>query len=1351
MASRSYSLEKKLVAIPLVKGMNTKVADQVLPFGELNEVADGQFTLAGEIRKRKGFHELSNTVPAIVPGDTASTVDAGKAIASYKDELVVFDGRHGYSKTSVDDEWVNKGAITGCTLAVDRIEAGTSLVQTSAHIAQANNFEVQVWSEVDPTEAAFNDGTFSGITPEVSTIPTNPVFVGGGNDDVDSLGWYTGTVARTYRILIIDDAGPADTYKWFFTDAGEAEEEGIPAPVAIPGTSEIALNDGVQIAFGSTTGHDKDAQWTFSVPAGSPRFTLNGMTDHNFSIGGQLELNFTEADWTDEAARITAVPSKDTATVEVSEPVEFDPAVIPAGGVATIPVGKAIFWRTYAKVIDKTTKTEVIAKTLINVFPTGNSMYNIPRAQVCASGRYVFIFVHVGSGRVKHTTIDTGATGAISAALNPSLLTNSPGETFLVDVEYPVWVIEGVNNASLTNGLCVFRHITDDGGGGENLRLSYFTVNAGTGAIAEKAGAPGAPVIFAPAVHFPFPGSTAVGFPEEGYVGPSATAKQSMQLVGDLMLKAVTREGEAGSNQDYISIGYTQSASKVGDGGSSDEPNGIKLRVYNNALSLAFSGEQEASFGGVSTAFEDADNPGYLLVNGTAGGSTAVLADGMIRFFLTISANHGNNRSRAPKWFVNAYDYNTAAGITDKNLNLHGCTVTTDCFSPNGKDLLFGVGYAMRSNSIGTGDAGVSAFNNSVGLLMTHQGEVIAKTATGAGPWSQEKDFRFLTYSEFARLHFMYGVTRVVTETPTMFRYGTSIYNGVTIDRNGTTLTAMDAGVGELDYDPRRYLPSVEANGSLKIAGGILWDYSGDYFKEDNFFWYPEIQGVDVGSGGDLEGYYAYRAVYEWTDQNGQVQQSNPSLPVSTQELEAPGKQVSLSVYTLTATYKKDATTLQYPNRAVAVNWGARSEVKIVLYRTLNLGGEATETITTGYLRCAEALLDRSERFQTIVDNLSDAKLSDNGPLYTNGGNFGNICPPSQYDIALWKSRVFLATTENTLWFSKEFAKDVETEFSDFFVRPVANRAEKVHGICPNLEHLLVFGEHDGYYLSGEGPNDAGVGASFSPLRIFSPGQGLLEGGCRVETPEGVFFQTRQGLMLARRDMSVEYKGAKAEEYISNVDQAGAALSTSANYLADGVVVEAEHEVRFTQKGTRQLLIYNYLFDQWARWIMPMASLNSVGSIVQNGTHYRLAVDGIAHQQQAAAWFDIADGVPRTYGVSIATGWISLGTLQRLGRVYRIMFVGEFGDTSTPFLVVGTDYDDGSLVAIEKSAPAGTTVFQLVAKLPKQKLKALQFLFYEKPGALSAFDWRIQSIALLVGLKEEGASSKLPTTQQIVP
>ena len=1316
------ALEKKIIGLPIAKGTNEKISDRVLPLGELADAKNVQFLKGGEAKKRKGFWSLSNTVPAL--SDSATTVSVGKAVAAYGDEVLAFDGRYGYTKTSDDDNWVNKGTVVGCTLERERTAADSNLVQTATQITQSGDFEVHVWSEIDPSETTTRTVDFTSVTPKAPTtigaITYDPVG-GSALNDMSTGGTYTNTERLLYEI-VLNTTGTPDIFQW--RTQNDAGTWGSYATLNCTTTPQT-LNEGVTVQFAANTGHTRLDAWRFY--AGYGAVDINGATDHNFSPGGKVTEAFVHADWTDGDYRVSAVTSTSAYTLDFTGK--------PAPEAATAGTGTLInahSWRTYAKVIDKTTRAEIVGKKLINLFVTNNSVHNVPRAQVLSIGRFVYIFVHVGSGRVKHLLLDTNAGLSSTIVPGAALTDGASGVTFSVDQTYPHWHVAPTNyiEGASANGFVLLRRLDDTG---QKLRLSTWKANASTGVFTGGGeGEQSTPEVvkISDAIHFHDPNlmTSAGSSSTEEYT----TDTEQIEVAGGLMLSVVRPHGS--SNDLYVCVGYTKSGDFSSGVGTADEPNGVMLNVYDSDLDR-LGASNLATIDGGSTSFVDASASGYLLLNGCAGVGARQSTDNKIRFFVTMIKNTTAMRQRSQRHLICSYDLltNGSTGITDNDIDLHWCTITGDAFYYN-SDFYFTAGYAARGNDV-DGDFSVNTFNNSVEMLLNQHGEVVAKGASSAGPWTQDINFRFLSHREDSvtyRLNFMQTLPRVIAETADKFRFGSSVYSGVNIGKDGAEITAMDAGLSTVDMAPTRYLPSVEANGALMLAGGILWNYSGDYFKEQNFFWWPEIHSFAESAGTVDAGSHAWVAIYEWVDTHGKIQRSNPSMPVI-HSVTSGGKKVTFQVYTLQLTYKKDLTASILPGGVAANYWGGRSEAKIVLYRTSvnDTGGGAI------YYRCAEALVDNTVPWQEVVDNLPDASLIDNGVLYTTGGNAGHICPPSQYDIALWKDRVFLATTENTVWFSKRFSENRETGFSDSFIRSVDNRSEKIRALCPNLEHLLIFGERNGYYMSGDGPSDSGAGPGFSPLRVFAPGQGALDGTCRVETPAGVFFQTRQGLMLCARNMQVTPKGAKVEDQV-----------TFQQYAIDGHVFQKEHEVRFLIAGTSHIAVYNYLFDQWTTWQLHADTGTNAGSVVVDGDYYRLNTVGVLYKQQTTTYYDKVVSALKPYQFLLGTGWINVGQLQQLGRVYQVLFLGDYNAASSPRLLLYTDYST-SATTVSMSSPPGTSKFQLAAKLPKQKVKALKFQIAEDTPGAGGDVMSIQSFALLVGLKKPGTSFKLPAANQI--
>jgi len=219
--------------------------------------------------------------------------------------------------------------------------------------------------------------------------------------------------------------------------------------------------------------------------------------------------------------------------------------------------------------------------------------------------------------------------------------------------------------------------------------------------------------------------------------------------------------------------------------------------------------------------------------------------------------------------------------------------------------------------------------------------------------------------------------------------------------------------------------------------------------------------------------------------------------------------------------------------------------------------------------------------------------------------------------------------------------------------------------------------------------------------------------------------------------MQVTPKGAKVEDQI-----------TATNYAIDGHVFQKEHEVRFVVSGGQTIAVYNYLFDQWTTWHLDVATGTNAGSVVVDGDYYRLNTVGVLYKQQTTTYYDKVVSALKPYQFLLGTGWINVGQLQQLGRVYQVLFLGDYTAASTPRLLIYTDYST-SATTVSMSSPPGTSRFQLAAKLPKQKVKALKFQIAEDTPGAGGDVMSIQSFALLVGLKKPGTSFKLPAANQI--
>lgn len=87
-------------------------------------------------------------------------------------------------------------------------------------------------------------------------------FTGSGTDDATFSGSYKGQTDRTYRVEIDDASSSPETFRWSRDGGSTWEATG----VAITGSAQT-LDQGVEVTFGSTTGHTAGDYWDSSCVA----------------------------------------------------------------------------------------------------------------------------------------------------------------------------------------------------------------------------------------------------------------------------------------------------------------------------------------------------------------------------------------------------------------------------------------------------------------------------------------------------------------------------------------------------------------------------------------------------------------------------------------------------------------------------------------------------------------------------------------------------------------------------------------------------------------------------------------------------------------------------------------------------------------------------------------------------------------------------------------------------------------------------------------------------------------------------------------------------------------------------
>jgi hypothetical protein len=516
--------------------------------------------------------------------------------------------------------------------------------------------------------------------------------------------------------------------------------------------------------------------------------------------------------------------------------------------------------------------------------------------------------------------------------------------------------------------------------------------------------------------------------------------------------------------------------------------------------------------------------------------------------------------------------------------------------------------------------------------------------------------------------------------TPEQYLFAGQRKGAFTSYENAQTVNLGCAGYS-VDFDNPNAFNNVTSNNDLHLVGGVKSIFDGVSVVEDNFFLFPELPdgyGCDIvlqttnagakvfnSTTGNLgwsaltDGYqYQWLAIYEWTENNTQVQRGGVSI-----------------ANTAVTTGNDYGALLTVPTLRLTAKINARSPVSISIYRTqgnLPIFYKVTDDSNP-------IINDPTVDTITFFDGLSDADIAANENLYT-GSQLSNTVPPSCSLISLYQNRLMINSTEdvNVLWYSQnKFDQSqyntLPLDWNTSFVEGVDSRFNVKTGITAIglLDNALaVFKESSIFLLTGDGPNALDTADQFNDAQLMVSTVGCTNQNslCFItqtpNSPGGLLFQSKQGIYLLGRDQSITYIGSPVERF-NNI------TITSAN------VMTKSNQVVFTSlEGI--CLVYNYFFNAWTVWDnLPCVSatvwqdqlviMTNEGSVMIQDITNTIYVDTFANNN--------ALNVQST----ITTPWIKYngsGNLQGRMCVYSALILGTLQAPHTLQIQVAYDYDE---------------------------------------------------------------------------
>ena len=546
-----------------------------------------------------------------------------------------------------------------------------------------------------------------------------------------------------------------------------------------------------------------------------------------------------------------------------------------------------------------------------------------------------------------------------------------------------------------------------------------------------------------------------------------------------------------------------------------------------------------------------------------------------------------------------------------------------------------------------------------------------------------------------------------------------------------------------------------EIAGSLHLTGGYLWQYDGALPVEHGFHVWPEdiaatwnasgaitqpangtvgaMHSLGAQSGQPAGPSYNYQVTYEWTDAQGLIHRSAPSVP--------------LQVVTDTGTGIVGSVVLNIPTLRLTSKVSATNPVRIVIYRW-----STAQPVYYQVTPIASPLYnDPTVDSVTFTDTLADASILGNSIIYTTGGVIENIGAPAAASTTLFKSRLFLIDAEdpNLLWFSKQVIQNTPVEMSDLltvFIPPTTG-AQGSTGpsrcLAPLDDKLIIFKNNAIYYMVGIGPDNTGAQNDFQDPVFITSTVGCNNPASIVFQPAGLMFQSDKGIWLLGRDLSTQYIGAPVEAY------------NNAKVLS-AINVPGTNQVRFTL-DSGVTLMYDYFYGQWGTF----KGIPGVASTIYQGKHAFINALGQALQESPGKYLDGSTPVC----LAFTTSWLQLAGLQGFERAYFFYLLGQYITPHKLSIGIAYDYDpsiaQSTLILPDNFSPAfgvdspygaGTPfggpspIEQWRVFLNRQKCQSFQITVQEiydpSFGVEAGAGLTISGINLVVGAKRQYAALK---------
>ena len=498
-------------------------------------------------------------------------------------------------------------------------------------------------------------------------------------------------------------------------------------------------------------------------------------------------------------------------------------------------------------------------------------------------------------------------------------------------------------------------------------------------------------------------------------------------------------------------------------------------------------------------------------------------------------------------------------------------------------------------------------------------------------------------------------------------------------------------------------------------AGAVTSYFDGNAGMEANYIQHPIIEwqaSTSEASGVAGSDTYRYCAIYEITNNNGEVERSGVSNIIDVTLGADPFYHVDV---------RCTCDVFGWYNK----NRSGVSGMRIELYRTA--AGSAGP-----FYRCQSSLhaYTPAITYIQIHDTMVDATLLTQEVLYTDGNVLENTCPPPSAALVQHNQRLFIANQadRNEIWYSKTKQQGVAVEFAEEFTfRVQTDSGLPITQLASMDGYLFIFTSEAIYRVHGDGPNSLGEGTPFpNPIKICS-GVGAVDNSPILLTDMGILFIAKTGIHMLGRDLKVSFVGEQVRSYRTRTFNSIVHMPTEKRIIFTMDIVLGG------TSADPSALVWCYEKGQWVTFsgawhgIFGCAEADDVIYILVDST--AAISEGHSGKQYAiGSYTPTRTGTVMTTDVNtmtIKTPCLRLGEFPRYQRVQIVHIVGSIASGTYSVDI----YYDGASVAGETIT--GQTAFPFRWKPAKQKCSSIQIKI------TCEGDMTISKIGLTVGLKKK--------------